>query len=268
MALVKRGLKNSPISATEYDAVVTQVESNLDSISVLNGAFNDSEVTLSFVDLAAATSYWNAASVKPINNVVLYLQDVKTFYKWDSTNANKAITTGRFYVEGEATPTSGSTKFVFSKDVKIIKDTLQNNIDAEATARENADDLKLDKGTFVGNANTLQSNITAEQNRALEKEDDLQIDLDNESMARIAADDLKVDKVSNKSLILDTEIARLASMTAVFTTALKTAYDTQIFTTNTLKQAMYLSVTHKQFRYAFRVLEQGGTVESLECINF
>jgi hypothetical protein len=152
MALIKRGVKNAPISAIEYDAVVTQVEINLDSISVLNGAFNDSEVTLSFVDLAAATSYWNAASVKPINNVVLYLQDVKTFYKWDSTNANKAITTGRFYVEGEATPTAGSTKFVFSKDVKVVKDTLQNNIDAEATDRENADLLKANiaNPTFTG----------------------------------------------------------------------------------------------------------------------
>jgi hypothetical protein len=35
----------------------------------------------------------------------------------------------------------------------------------------------------------------------------------------------KVDKVIGKSLILDTEIARLLSMTAVFTTALKSAYD-------------------------------------------
>ena len=35
----------------------------------------------------------------------------------------------------------------------------------------------------------------------------------------------KVDKETGKSLILDTEISRLASMTAIFTTALKTAYD-------------------------------------------
>lgn len=36
---------------------------------------------------------------------------------------------------------------------------------------------------------------------------------------------LKVDKVTGKSLINDTEISRLASMTAIFTTALKSAYD-------------------------------------------
>lgn len=35
----------------------------------------------------------------------------------------------------------------------------------------------------------------------------------------------KVDKVTGKSLIDDTEISRLASMTAIFTSALKTAYD-------------------------------------------
>jgi len=37
---------------------------------------------------------------------------------------------------------------------------------------------------------------------------------------------LKVDKVTGSSLLADTEISRLASMTAIFTTALKTAYDT------------------------------------------
>ena len=39
-------------------------------------------------------------------------------------------------------------------------------------------------------------------------------------------DAAKVDKVAGKSLIDDTEISRLASMTAIFTTALKSAYDT------------------------------------------
>jgi len=39
---------------------------------------------------------------------------------------------------------------------------------------------------------------------------------------------LKVDKVIGKSLIDDTEISRLASMTAIFTTALKTAYDSAV----------------------------------------
>lgn len=38
----------------------------------------------------------------------------------------------------------------------------------------------------------------------------------------------KVDKVTGKSLILDTEIARLLSMTAVFTTALKNTYDNYV----------------------------------------
>jgi len=38
----------------------------------------------------------------------------------------------------------------------------------------------------------------------------------------------KVDKVTGKSLIDDTEISRLASMTAIFTTALKTAYDESV----------------------------------------
>jgi hypothetical protein len=36
---------------------------------------------------------------------------------------------------------------------------------------------------------------------------------------------LKVNKVTNMSLLLDTEITRLASMTAVFTSALKNTYD-------------------------------------------
>lgn len=49
----------------------------------------------------------------------------------------------------------------------------------------------------------------------------------------------KVDKVTGKSLIDDTEISRLASMTAIFTTALKIAYDgavtsiTNLLTTGT-----------------------------------
>ena len=38
----------------------------------------------------------------------------------------------------------------------------------------------------------------------------------------------KVDKETGKSLILDTEISRLASMTAIFTTTLKTAYDNAV----------------------------------------
>ena len=38
-------------------------------------------------------------------------------------------------------------------------------------------------------------------------------------------DALKVDKVAGKSLLADTEISRLASMTAIFTTALQAAYD-------------------------------------------
>ena len=38
----------------------------------------------------------------------------------------------------------------------------------------------------------------------------------------------KVDKVTGKSLIDDTEISRLASMTAIFTSALKTAYDSAV----------------------------------------
>mgnify|MGYP001466652301 CR=1 FL=1 len=38
----------------------------------------------------------------------------------------------------------------------------------------------------------------------------------------------KVEKVTGKSLIDDTEISRLASMTAIFTTALKTAYDSAV----------------------------------------
>jgi hypothetical protein len=46
------------------------------------------------------------------------------------------------------------------------------------------------------------------------------------STAAQTALDLKVDKVGGKSLIDDTEISRLATMTAIFTTALKTAYDT------------------------------------------
>lgn len=40
--------------------------------------------------------------------------------------------------------------------------------------------------------------------------------------------DLKVDKVAGKSLIDDTEISRLISMTAIFTTTLKTAYDNAV----------------------------------------
>lgn len=46
--------------------------------------------------------------------------------------------------------------------------------------------------------------------------------------------DLKVDKVAGKSLIDDTEISRLVSMTAIFTTTLKTAYDNAVtwITTN------------------------------------
>jgi hypothetical protein len=59
-------------------------------------------------------------------------------------------------------------------------------------------------------------------------DDSLIIKLENISGTNTGDQDLsdKVDKVINKSLILDTEITRLGSMTAIFTTALKTAYDT------------------------------------------
>jgi hypothetical protein len=53
----------------------------------------------------------------------------------------------------------------------------------------------------------------------------------------------KVDKVTGKSLIDDTEISRLASMTAIFTTALKTAYDGAVswITTNGTNLINHLS---------------------------
>jgi hypothetical protein len=94
MALVRRLQKLQPVSAAEYDAVVDQVEVNQGDIQVIAGQFADSQVTLSFADLATATAYWTAqdgASNTPTDEVEIYIQDVKQFFKWDASNAAKAV---------------------------------------------------------------------------------------------------------------------------------------------------------------------------------
>jgi hypothetical protein len=94
MALVRRLQKLQPVSAAEYDAVVDQVEVNQGDIQVIAGQFADSQVTLSFADLATATAYWTAqdgASNTPTDEVEIYIQDVKQFFKWNAANAAKAV---------------------------------------------------------------------------------------------------------------------------------------------------------------------------------
>jgi hypothetical protein len=94
MALVRRLQKLQPVSAAEYDAVVDQVEVNQGDIQVIAGQFADSQVTLSFADLATATAYWTAedtAGNTPTDEVEIYIQDVKQFFKWDASNAAKAV---------------------------------------------------------------------------------------------------------------------------------------------------------------------------------
>jgi hypothetical protein len=94
MALVRRLQKLQPVSAAEYDAVVDQVEVNQGDIQVIAGQFADSQVTLSFADLATATAYWTAqdgASNTPTDNVEIYIKDVKQFFKWNAADAAKAV---------------------------------------------------------------------------------------------------------------------------------------------------------------------------------
>jgi len=95
-----------------------------------------------------------------------------------------------------------------------------------STAQATALAIKLDKGTFVGNAKDLKDLISANTNR----------------LEDVDLEDIRPD--------------------------FREADNTLQIAINTLKQAMYIAETHKQFRYAFRVLEDGGTVESLECVNF
>lgn len=144
MTLVKRGVKGSPVSAAEYDAVVDQVETNKDSIETLESQINSSEVQRSFVNRAAATTFYNdevTAGRTPGNGILILLETEKEIHKWDSAEAthkttyvkddievkttfdktdNVSTSTDKAIYDGvqaelfEDTPTAGSTKAVQS----------------------------------------------------------------------------------------------------------------------------------------------------------
>lgn len=143
MTLVKRSVKGSPVSAAEYDAVVDQVETNKDSIEVLNGQFKDSQVTLSFANLAAATSYWNTQdglSNTPTDGVLIYIEDVKEDYKWLASDANKAVATGRNFVE---------TKTTFDKTDNVNNSTDKAVFDGVKSEITDAIDIKVEDNKTV-----------------------------------------------------------------------------------------------------------------------
>lgn len=90
MALVKRLEKLQPISAAEYDAVVTQVEDNQ---SKLDG-FDTSEIIFSVADETAMTAKYNsevAAGRTPIDGKEqVFRKDLNQFWKWNSSLTVKA----------------------------------------------------------------------------------------------------------------------------------------------------------------------------------
>lgn len=119
MALVKRLVKGSPLSAAEYDAVVDQVETNKGSIETLESQVNDSEAVISVPSEAAMTAKWNelnTAGKTPVDGRELFRSDLNQFWKWDAATTEKGVFS-RNNIEVAAEIAVGNTGVAVSEDV-------------------------------------------------------------------------------------------------------------------------------------------------------
>ena len=138
-----------------------------------------------------------------------------------------------------------------------------SGIAAGAEVNVNADWNAVSGDAFIQNKPTIPSIAGLASTSYVDAADNLKVDkvagerlinaaeitkLGNQSGTNTGDQDLsgKVDKVVGKSLIDDTEISRLVSMTGIFTSALKTAYDSAVtwISTNSTALLAHLSLTN------------------------
>jgi len=166
MSLVKRGSKGSPVSATEYDGVVTQVLAN-ESKSLANEVAIGSISQGTGVSKAtrAAAMATNPLPLKGIPFVVFNEVGHNGQYRYNS-DAIDGYDLIYLFLVVDATAVNGSSNPVSSNDLFDKNKVLQDNIDAEETARASADttlqnniNAKLNQGSYVGNAANLKASI-------------------------------------------------------------------------------------------------------------
>jgi len=150
MALVKRGEKGSPISGSEYDAVVEQVEINDAAIQVVQSTIQTSEVIFSVASEAAMTAKYNdevTAGRTPIDGKEqVFRTDLNEFWKWNSSLTVKGEFS-RTYLEVATEITENNPDLVPSSLLWTLKQAIDealgdkfNTADLEGLSTSNPDD--------------------------------------------------------------------------------------------------------------------------------